>query len=196
MIIGLTGGSGSGKTTVGRAAADLGFYVIDADKIGHEILLKGNKAYNETVNAFGSEILAPDGEIDRKKLGGIVFSDKEKLKLLNDITHEKITKAIEKLIKICENKKVIIDAAVLFESGMDKKCDYVIAVVSSAEERTRRICHRDGISPEAADNRIKSQQSDDFYSSKADRIIINNGNESQLYIQAKMIIGEVEHGKT
>ncbi|OQB14185.1 MAG: Dephospho-CoA kinase [Firmicutes bacterium ADurb.Bin193] len=194
MIIGLTGGSGSGKTTLCRAALDLGYYVINADKVGHGILLKGGAAYNEIAESFGSEILAPDGEIDRKKLGSVVFSDGEKLLLLNRITHPKITAEIKNMIKDRKGV-VVIEAAALFESGFNKLCDIVIAVLAPEAERIRRISERDGLSIEDAAKRIKSQKSDEFYIENADIIIENDGDTYSLYKKGLVVFEEATNGK-
>lgn len=196
MLIGLTGGIGTGKSTLCKVADDLGFFVIDADKIGHSILIKDSCAYNEIVESFGKEILSPDGEIDRKKLGGIVFTNPEKLLLLNKITHQKITEKIEKMIEKCDNETAVLEAAVLFESGMDKICDVVVAVIAPKEERARRISERDGVSIENAMLRINSQKNDDFYLSKADRIIFNNGSIEKLYSDGLAILKEEAYGKS
>lgn len=173
MIIGLTGGSGTGKSTLSDVAKSIGFYVIDADKVGHDIIKIGRAAYNDIVDSFGKEILLTTGEIDRKALGNIVFSDPEKLELLNKITHKRIEEDIDRLIRLCGNKNIVLDAALLYESGMNKKCDYVIAVNAPIIERIERICYRDSISPQKAVMRINSQHADDFYSSKANKTIYN-----------------------
>lgn len=196
MLIGLTGGSGSGKSTLCKAAQDLGFFVIDADKIGHSILLSGSSAYNEIVASFGEGILSLDGEIDRKKLGSIVFSNPEKLKILNKITHEKINAVIKNIIEVCDNDVIVLEAAVLFESGMDEICDVIIAVIAAKEKRAMRISERDGITLDSALSRINSQKNDDFYISRADRIIYNNGSISKLYDDGMDILKEESHGKT
>ncbi len=195
MIIGLTGPSGSGKSTICEVAEELGYCVINADKVGHSIIKKGKDAYTEIVGAFGEGILLPSGEIDRKVLGGIVFSDTDKLAMLNNITHKRISEAIEKQIALCDNKVTVLEAAVLFESGMNKICDYVIAVTAPFEERIRRICERDGITAEKAALRLRSQQNDEFYSSRANKAICNNGDVSSLKSVVRAVFEEVCNGK-
>lgn len=195
MLIGLTGGIGSGKSTLGRAAADLGFFVIDADKVGHNILLSGNPAYNEVVEHFGSGILSPSGEIDRKKLGAIVFSDSDKLKVLDQITHKRIAQAIDDMIKGCDNKNIVLEAAVLFESGMDKICDFIIAVVAPADQRAKRIAARDSLDEKRVMERMCSQKDDAYYTERADMVIRNDGDLSRLYSEGIRVFSEVADGK-
>jgi dephospho-CoA kinase len=195
MLIGLTGGIGSGKSTLSKAAADLGFFVIDADKVGHNILLSGNPAYNEVVEHFGGSILSSNGEIDRKKLGEIVFSNSDKLGLLNQITHKRIAQAIGSMIKDCNNKNIVLEAAVLFESGMDKICDFIIAVVAPADERAKRIVARDSLDENLALERMHSQNDDSYYTKRAHMIICNDGDISQLYNEGIRVFSEVANDK-
>ena len=108
LIIGLTGGSGCGKSVVAKAATDLGFKHIDTDKLGHKVLLRPNKTYYQLIKEFGEEILDENKNIDRKKLGNIVFSNQDKLKILNKITHPAITSMIKEML--CDY--TIIDGAV------------------------------------------------------------------------------------
>ncbi|GHV44782.1 dephospho-CoA kinase [Clostridia bacterium] len=180
LTIGLTGGSGSGKTTLCRAARDMGMFVIDADKVGHGVLLKGRPAYDETVAAFGDGILGSDGEIDRRRLGVIVFADPEKLALLSGITHKEITREIEGML-VARGGDAVIDAAALIESGLGGRCDYVVAVVADDALRRARIVARDGLTPQAAQTRIAAQKSAAFYRSNAHYVIENNGDEAAFY---------------
>jgi dephospho-CoA kinase len=166
MIIGITGNFGSGKTTVANMLKKLGYSVIDADKIGHDILKKEVK--KQVLKVFGKDILKKN-QIDRKKLGKIVFNDKSKLKKLNKITHPIIIKKINKKIKSIKNKKIAIDAAVLIEAKWYKICDKVIVVKISRENQLKRAKNK-----EYAKAIIKSQLPQNKKLKYADFVIDNN----------------------
>lgn len=177
MIIGITGNFGSGKTTVAKALGRWGYSVIDADKIGHEILKK--EAYAKVVNTFGKGILKNNKKINRKRLGKIVFNDNSKLKKLNKITHPIILKKINEKIKSLKNKKIIIEAAVLIEARWYKICDKVIVVKISKENQLKRAKNK-----EYAKAIIKSQMPQAKKLKYADFVIDNDaslrGLNSQL----------------
>ncbi|MDD3766810.1 MAG: dephospho-CoA kinase [Eubacteriales bacterium] len=195
MVIGVTGGSGSGKSFFCKEAKKLGFHIIDADGIGHKVLLRGNPAYDEVVGFFGKEILSENGEINRKRLGEIVFSSKDKLQKLNSITHFRISEKIDEIIQENKDKNILIDAALLFESGMDAKCDKVIAILAPKDVRIKRIMERDGLIYEKALKRINSQSSDEFYRLRADFVLQNDGRPESFARQAVALLEEVTHGK-
>ena len=185
IIIALTGGSGCGKSVVAKAASDLGFKHIDADLIGHDIILKPQKAYYEIVKAFGSGVLDENDEINRRKLGEIVFSDTEKLELLSKITHPAIT---EKILDMLE-ERTIIDGAVLYKTpDLLSKCNYIIAVTNSDERRADFICKRDNLDKETAMARIKSQPDNSFYTKNADFIIESDCGIEEMYKKSVDVI--------
>ena len=187
LIIGLTGGSGCGKSVVSKAASDLGFVHIDTDKLGHDVILKPNKAYYDIIAEFGTDILGEDGEINRKKLGNIVFSDADNLAKLNDIVHPSIVKKTKELL----GKYSIIDGAVLHQTKeIIDMCDFIIAVTNSDERRIDFICKRDNISVEAAMKRIKSQPDNNFYADFADVIINSDSDIGELYNKSIKVIKE------
>lgn len=191
LVIGLTGGSGCGKSVVAKAASDLGFVHIDTDKLGHEVILKPNKAYYSLVAEFGDAILDENGEINRKKLGQLVFSDPEKLKKLSSITHPAIAEKTRELL----GEYSIIDGAVLHQAkDIVDMCDCIIAITNSDERRIKFICARDNISAESAENRIKSQPNNEFYSDFADFVIHSDCDIDELYNKSldviKRCIGE------
>jgi dephospho-CoA kinase len=171
-IIGLTGGSGSGKSTVASALKACGAFVIDCDKIAHENMSSGGVAYNDIVEEFGREILSPNGEIDRKRLGGIVFNDSKALERLNTITHGYIVARVKVLTSAEKNNSevIVIDAPLLRQAGLDSLCDEVWVTDAPYEVRLARIVERDGITPEQAADRLKNQG--DY--AEADRRIITN----------------------
>lgn len=178
VVIGLTGGSGSGKSTVAMLMRQKGIDVIDADIIGREVVEKGKPALDEIVNEFGKDVLLSSGELDRKKLASIVFTDRGELKKLNEITHKYITEIVKQRLLEKTSDISAIDAAVLKESGIIDMCDHVIAVIAEKDVRIKRIMERDGISQKAACDRINSQEPDAKYVQYADFVINNSGDES------------------
>ena len=183
QIVGLTGGSGSGKSTVSKIFENSGACIIDGDKISREITGKGSPVLEKLKDNFGSEIINPDGTLNRRKLGSIVFADKKSLETLNAVTHpaiyEKVVRIIEK--NTGEYTVFIIDAAALFDcKPLLDLCNKIIVVCADKNVRINRICKRDGISQDDAENRINSQTSQEILVQKADFVIFNNGSLSDL----------------
>ena len=191
MVVGLTGSSGSGKSEIAKAFAQNGFTVIDADKISREVQSKGTICAEEIVSFFGSDILHRDGSINRRKLGEIVFADKEKLSLLTKITHKYILKEIDRLIE-STNGDILIDAPLLFEADVHKKCDVCVGVICDRQKQIQRICTRDGISKETADARLKRQNDNNFYKERCDYIIENNSELEEATKSALSIIDKIK----
>ncbi|MBR5535672.1 MAG: dephospho-CoA kinase [Clostridia bacterium] len=179
LVLGITGGSGSGKSQVCKLLASMGAHIIDADEIGHEVTAKSD-VLREIEVAFGTEVIKSDGSLDRKKLGAIVFSSKEALETLNIITHKKIYDEIEKRLKEAGSEIVAIDAAVLKQTRLRDLCDFVVAVVAPINQRMQRIVQRDNLSEERALDRINSQPTDAQYAHGVDFVILNNGNVETL----------------
>ncbi len=187
LIIGLTGGSGCGKSVVSKAASDLGFVHIDTDKLGHDVILKPNKAYYNIIAEFGTGILNEDGEINRKKLGEIVFSDADKLNKLNNIVHPAIVEKTKELL----GEYSIIDGAVIHQTKeIVDMCDFIITVTNSDKRRIDFICKRDNINSETAMKRIKSQPGNDFYADFADIVINSDSDIDDLYNKSIKVIKE------
>uniref|UniRef100_A0A8B9C4X8 Bifunctional coenzyme A synthase n=1 Tax=Anser brachyrhynchus TaxID=132585 RepID=A0A8B9C4X8_9AVES len=160
-VIGLTGGTGSGKTSIARLLGQLGAFLIDADKLGHAVYLPGGPAYERVVAAFGAEILNEDGTINRKVLGAKVFGN-QRLKSLTDIVWPEIARLVRKEIREADaqGKAVcVLDAAVLLEAGWQEMVHEVWTAVIPEEEAVKRIMDRDGLSEEAARSRLRSQMS-------------------------------------
>ena len=175
MLVGLTGRTGSGKTSASRFFEKLGAFVVNCDDVAHSVLLSPD-VKEKLFCEFQSEIFNADNIVDRKKLGAVVFSDSKKLAALNKIVHPKI---IETALSMCENSGkdiCILDGSELEESGVYKKCDTVIVITAEDDIRLLRIAARDGISREAALKRMNSQK--EF--SKDAVFIENNGNLSTL----------------
>ncbi len=177
MVIGLTGGIASGKSTVSAKLKALGAAIIDVDILARGVVSKGEIAYNKIVQHFGNDILLPSGEINRKMLGGIVFSDKEKLALLNSITHpeiiEKVRLKIEEL-KETGSRVIVVDAAILLEMGLHQHVDQVWVIVVDRATQIKRLIERDKFAVKDAVNRIDSQFTSEERIKHADIVIDNN----------------------
>ncbi|HPL99104.1 MAG TPA: dephospho-CoA kinase [Bacillota bacterium] len=177
MVIGLTGGIASGKSTVSAKLKELGAAVIDADLLARDVVRKGEIAYNKIVQCFGADILLPGGDIDRKKLGNIVFSDKEKLELLNSITHPEIINRMKERIQELKAegaKVIVVDAAILIEMGLHKYVDSVWVLSVDRETQLKRLAERDKYDYREAENRINSQFTDEVRKKYADVVIDNS----------------------
>ena len=177
-IIGLTGPSGSGKSSCYSFFDKFNIPCIDADDVYHKLLIPPSECVNELISEFTSEILI-DGKVDRKKLSQIVFFDSsgKRLERLNEITHKFVKKEITKILdeyKSQGKKAVVIDAPLLFESGLNKQCDITLAIVAEEKTRIDRIISRDSLPFDLAKARTDAQKSLDFYESRATYTITNN----------------------
>ncbi|HAZ11041.1 MAG TPA: dephospho-CoA kinase [Candidatus Omnitrophica bacterium] len=166
--------------------AKLGAYAIDADKVYHSLIRPEKNCYKKIVKYFGKDILAKSGQIDRKKLGNIVFKDKSKLKILNSITHDEVIKGIKRIVKT-KKGKVIIEAPLLIESGFYKEVDKVILVANKEEEQVKRIKEARGLSSKKILKRIRMQMPFKKKLALADFIIDNSGSKRDTLIQVKEI---------
>ncbi|XP_009281581.1 PREDICTED: bifunctional coenzyme A synthase [Aptenodytes forsteri] len=159
-VIGLTGGTGSGKTAIAKLLGHLGAFLIDADKLGHAVYVPSGPAYEQVVAAFGAEILNEDGTINRKVLGAKVFGNQERLKSLTDIVWPEMARMVKEQIgeADAQGKAVcVLDAAVLLEAGWQDMVHEVWTAIIPEEEAVKRIMARDGLSEEAARSRLQSQ---------------------------------------
>ncbi|MBE6554730.1 MAG: dephospho-CoA kinase [Ruminococcaceae bacterium] len=185
-VIGLTGGSGSGKSTVATLLQEKGLRVLDADRIYHELLASDPEMNAELADAFGDEILSESGIVDRKKLGALVFGKPDaeaRLHILNEITHKYVMVRIRKMLQEARGEGlsiVVLDAPLLFEAGAEVLCDTVIGVIAPTEQRIARLIERDGITHEQARARIAAQHGDDFFRARCDLILENDSDESAL----------------
>mgnify|MGYP003308287225 CR=1 FL=1 len=175
-VYGLTGKTGAGKSTVAAFLKEKGFYIIDGDVIARSITEKGRPALKELSDFFGSDIINPDGSLDRKKLASRAFADKESTDMLNAITHPHIY--ADFLTEIEKAKKegydrALIDAAAILESECKSLCDKIIVVTAPEDIRLERILSRDSITREQALTRMNAQKSDEYYFSHADIIVRN-----------------------
>ena len=173
LVIGITGGTGCGKTTLLRAFAAKGGLVLDCDAIYHE-LLKTDRDMLSAIEARFPGVIE-DGALNRKKLGAIVFSDEEALLDLNRITHAAVKKEVLRRLETGP-KLAAIDAIGLFEGGLAELCDVTVAVVAPVEDRVHRLMARDGISESYARARIAAQHDESWFRQRCDRVLENNGN--------------------
>lgn len=163
LIVGLTGGIVGGKSTVASMFKDLGAKIINADKLGHSVILPHRPAWKKIVKIFGKDILQNGLTVNREKLGKIVFANQTLLKKLNKITHPEIIKLIIKEINLAKNKTynqqkiLIIDAALIYEAKMDRLMDKIIVIYINEDEQVKRLIRRNNLSKEEALQRIKSQ---------------------------------------
>ena len=183
LVIGLTGGIGTGKTQVSEMLEKLGAAIVDADLLGHQIYVPHSEGWREVVEAFGEGILAPDGEIDRTTLGPIVFGDPEALKKLNAITHPKIyALADECLKKLAEqgSEVAVLEAALLIEAKWTPLVNEVWVTTAPEHDVVKQIQERNGLSEEAVRSRIASQMAQEERITHADVVIENAGDLTEL----------------
>jgi len=185
ITIGLTGGSGAGKGAVGKVLEEFKIPCIDTDAVYRDVISPGSPCILELKEYFGGSIITESGELDRAALSDIVFKPGagDKLVALNGITHKYILRECGKMLAMYSESgydMAVIDAPQLYESGFDAQCAYVIAVIADKEIRIKRIMERDGISREQAERRIDAQRNDEFFESRADFVIYNNGSVNML----------------
>jgi dephospho-CoA kinase len=183
IVIGLTGGIGAGKSEASRILQGLGAVIISADQVGHQAYDPGTEAWQEVVRAFGEEILQPDGSIDRKQLGGIVFSDPAQLETLNRIMHPRMARMVAERIEQLRAEGapvVVVEAAVLFEAGWDSLVDEVWTVDAPVEAVVRRLQARNVLSESEVRKRIGSQMTSQERARRADVVIDNSGDVAAL----------------
>jgi len=176
-IIGLTGGIASGKSTVANMLRALGARVVDADVIARRVVEPGQPAWEEIVAWLGRDILRPDGGLDRKKLGDLVFADGEARARLEMITHPRIAAAVEQALAEAEAEGLaaaVVDAPLLYEAGWDAKVDEVWVVAADDESQLRRLTARDGLTPEEAKARVAAQMALAEKRRRADVVIDNS----------------------
>ena len=192
-IIGVTGGSGSGKTIFCDYLAACGAVVIDADLVYWELLRQKNSLLADLRAAFGPDIFFPDGSLDRKALGRIVFADKPSLARLNAIAIPYVLAEIEARIDAIDpaTTLLVLNAPTLYESGTDTMCERVYAITSNADLRIKRICMRDDVNELYAALRINAQPKDSFYAERGAVLIENDGDVAALQARAAAVYKEL-----
>ncbi|MDN6273509.1 MAG: dephospho-CoA kinase [Corynebacterium casei] len=192
-IIGLTGGIGSGKSTVAQLFVEEGFPLIDADVIAREVVAAGQPALQELADVFGADILEPSGELNRQLLAQRAFADREATDKLNAITHPRIQQRTQELFDAYREKDVeavIYDMPLLVDNGLDRAMDWVIVVDVAAEERIRRLVEYRGLDEEDAQRRVKAQIPDGLRLAAADSVIDNNAAIDNLKPQVDQLISD------
>jgi dephospho-CoA kinase len=181
MIIGLTGGIGAGKSTVASMLAELGAIVVDTDVIAREVVEPPSPVLDAISTEFGPAVIGPDGRLLREALGRIVFADAGKRERLSRLTHPAIRKrTLEEISKHPASAKVVVVVPLLFESGFERHCDAVIAVVADAAVRRERVASRDRLTPDEVGARLRAQLPDDEYQRRATIVVHNDGDMDNL----------------
>ena len=198
-VIGLTGQTGAGKSTVRKLLKAKGAAVIDADFVAHEVADNNLSCLTDIVEHFSCMVLDEKGKLNRRALGRIVFSDRKKLALLNKIMFPYIVSAIKGQVTAYEQagaQIIVIDGATLIESGCAKMCSVLVSVTAEEETRLTRIIHRDGISKRDAVRRVSAQNPEEFYIKASDYVIKNNGTPGDLERAAEKVLDEIERDKS
>ena len=198
-VIGLTGQTGAGKSTVRKLLKAKGAAVIDADFVAHEVADNSLSCLTDIVEHFSCMVLDEKGKLNRRALGRIVFSDRKKLALLNKIMFPYIVSAIKGQVTAYEQagaQIIVIDGATLIESGCAKMCSVLVSVTADEETRLTRIIHRDGISKRDAVRRVSAQNPEEFYIKASDYVIKNNGTPGDLEGAAEKVLDEIERDKS
>jgi dephospho-CoA kinase len=193
LLVGLTGGIGSGKSTVSGMLTERGAELIDADRIAREVVMPGTHAWCKIRDHFGPEVLFADGSIDRQALANIVFSDPGKLALLNEITHPAIFQRIADRLEDARDRDVIVvlDAALLIETGLAQRVDVLIVTHSPREIQVERLTTQ-GMAPAHAKARMAAQLTPEEQMARADIVIDNSGSLEDLWRQVDEVWKELE----
>ena len=193
LIVGLTGQTGAGKTTVSRVFADNGFFVINCDELTRNIVDSDEPANRDIKTLFPD--FFTDGRFDRKKAAAALFSDRELLTRYNNAIFPHIDRLIKSVINAGRqdgNKFILLDAPTLFEAGIDRECGVIVGCIADKAKRIERITARDGITEEQAAARISAQHDDVFFRENCDYVIENSGDIKALEAAAKKMICEIK----
>lgn len=189
FVLGLTGGTGSGKSSLNPLFKELGYVYIDTDMLARRVMDPDLPYLSRIIRVFGENGICKDGILDRRALAKKAFSSRVSTAVLNLMTHPAIIEMSLDIIDSCgENGKAVIDAPLLFEAGMDRICDKVLAITAPADIRIERITKRDGISEEEARLRIERQHDEAFYRENADYVLINDTDIASLESKAKKLL--------
>ena len=196
LLVGLTGGIATGKSTVAEVFRRLGCVIIDADVLAREVVVPGEPAYDEIVAAFGRGILRPDGLLDRQKLGAIVFAAPDAKKRLEAITHPRIRERFARTLAELEARDfaglVIFDAPVMIESGNSTAMDRLVVVVTDAATQAQRLTARDALGAAAAEQRMRSQMPVAEKAKLADYVIDNSGDRETTIAEARRVYAALQ----
>jgi len=196
LLVGLTGGIASGKSLVAKVFSSLGAHIIDADQIVHELLAPHQETWHEIIQYFGNTILLPNLDIDRKKLGALVFKDADKRAWLNACLHPRVFSLFSSRVKQLQEAHpdaiVIFDAALLIETGYYKNMNKIVVVYTNKERQVDRLAHRDGFSSEQALDRIQSQMPLSEKLRYADYVIKNTSSMQNAEVQASAVFASLK----
>jgi dephospho-CoA kinase len=193
LVVGLTGGIASGKSTVSNMLKEMKMTVIDADVESRKAVQNGEPAYTQIVESFGQEIVLPNGEIDRQKLGSIIFHEEQKRMLLNSIVHPEVRRRMNEKKNLAikaKEKIVILDIPLLFESNLINMVDQTLLVYVDRDIQLNRLMERNQLSKEEAEARIQSQMPLEEKMKLADKIINNNGSLTETKEQLNKILAD------
>lgn len=195
MIVGLTGGIGSGKSTVAAMFADRGAVVIDTDAIAREVVEPPSPVLDAINYEFGTGVITPDGHLDREKMARIVFADPRQRELLNRLTHPAIRERTVELMRAQPpDAMVVVVVPLLFETEFDALCDAVVAVVADPDMRRSRAAQRDKMNEESVAARMSAQLADEEYARRATYVVHNDGDLTNLESQVGAVLSKIRAG--
>ncbi len=195
-VIGLTGQTGAGKSSVAKLLEAEGFSVVDADQTARAVMEPGSPVLQEAAELFGADILREDGSLDRPLLAQRAFASPSETAKLNAVTHPAIVRSMKEQAESAFRKGchyVVFDASQLFEAGMDPLCDRIVSVLADEDIRRARIMARDAIDTAAADRRMKAQYEESFFTDHSDLLIRNNGTLEELAAQVRAAADTIKH---
>jgi len=196
-VVAVTGGIGSGKSTVAEIFEKAGAYVIDADSLAKRILWEDERIHRRVIAEFGPEICDENGRIEKERLIPVVFRDRQAVQKLNAVVHPAVIDTIDK--KTAEIRTagmypmIVVDAALIFEAGIENKFDYIVSVIADKKVRTARIVRRDGVPPVDVRRRMNAQIDAGIHREKSDFVIHNDGSRADLLQQTRLIIEKIVH---
>jgi dephospho-CoA kinase len=194
LLVGLTGGIAAGKSTVSATLAELGAEIVDADLIARQVVMPGKRAWHKIREHFGPGVFGPDGQVDRRKLADVVFADKAKLTVLNEITHPDIFAQVAERLERSSDREVVVvlDAALLIETGLADRVDVVVVVdAGDEEEQVRRLVAK-GLEERDARARLAAQLPAEQRRVRADLVIDNSGTFEELTARVEEVWGELQ----
>lgn len=192
-IIGLTGGIASGKSTASAYIEEKGYPVLDADKYARKATAKSGPSYKGIIQAFGEDVVSEDGEIDRSRLGAIIFKDPGQRKVLNKLVHPEVRRMMnEDRDRLVQDNHVFLDIPLLFENGLDDQCDITLTVYVDESIQKTRLMERNGLTEAEAESRISSQMPLAEKRDKSDFVLDNSGSRANLYEQIEQFLSEIE----
>jgi dephospho-CoA kinase len=195
LLVGLTGGIASGKSSVSAMLAERGAEIIDADLIARQVVMPGERAWHKILDHFGRDVLSEDGQVDRKKLADLVFADPAKLTLLNEITHPDIFARVAERLEHNRDREVVVvlDAALLIETGLADRVDVVVVVDAGDEEEQVRRLTAKGLEERDARSRLAAQLPAEARLARADLVIRNVGSFEELTARVDEVWDELRH---